>query len=118
MFAPTPVREDGWYVVPGKLLDGRMVDVFTGRPLSWDRPKLIGDHYINRRWRRYLWTVTRADSAAHRKYFAAYLCRQWDRRHEEVLDSLDIILMHEMANPDYTVTAPDKMVLWQGHKCE
>jgi hypothetical protein len=30
MFAPTPVREDGWYVAPGKLLDGRMVDVFTG----------------------------------------------------------------------------------------
>ncbi len=117
MFAPSPVREDGWYVAPGKLLDGRMVDAFTGGPLNWDRPKLIGDHYINRRWRRYLWTVTRADSAGYRKYFAAYLCRQWDRRHDEVLESLDIILMHEMANPDYTVTPPEKMVLWQGHKC-
>ena len=65
MFAPTPVREDGWFVVPGRLVGGRTVDVFRdGAPLSWERPPLVGDSYINRRWRRYLWTVTQGRFAS------------------------------------------------------
>ncbi len=117
MFAPSPVHEDGWYVVPGRLTDGRWVDAFRGGPLTWDRPASVADSYINRRWRRYLWTVTEAKSAAHRKYFAAYICREWDRRHEEVLQGFDVILMMETANSDYTVTPPKRVVLWQDHKC-
>ena len=118
MFAPSPVSEDGWFVVPGQLADGRIVDVFRdGAPVSWDRPESVANSYINRRWRRYLWTVTRSDSAAYRKYFAGYLCREWDRRHAEVLESLDIILMYENSLPDLTVSPPQKMVLWQGQKC-
>jgi hypothetical protein len=118
MFAPSPVREDGWFVVPGKVVGGRMVDVFRGgAPLRWERPKLVADSYINRRWRRFLWNVTRADAPGYRKYFAAYLCREWDRKHEELLESFDIILMREIAQPDYSVTTPDKLVLWQNERC-
>ena len=117
MFAPAPVREDGWYVVPGRLADGRAVDAFRGGPLTWDRPASIADSYINRRWRRYLWIVTEARSAAHRKYFASYVCREWERTHDEVLQGFDVVLMMETANFDYTVTPPKKVVLWEGQKC-
>ena len=117
MFAPTPVSEDGWYVVPGRLVNGRSVDVYRdGAPLSWERPKLISDHYINRRWRIYLWGITRTDRAAYRKYYAAYLCRQWDILHEELLEGFDIILMHEQSKPDYTVTQPKPLMLLEGYK--
>ncbi len=118
MFAPTPVTEGGWFVVPGRLADGRMVDVFrNGAPLSWDRPASVADSYLNRRWRRYLWTVTQVNSAAYRKYFAAYLCRDWDRKHDDVLESLDIVLMHQVATREHTITPVDKMVLMEGYKC-
>ena len=118
MFAPTPVREDGWFVAPGRLADGQIVDVFRdGAPVSWERPPLVADTYINRRWRRFLWTVTRADAPGYRRYYASYLCRQWDSRHDEILESFDLVLMHEEAKPDYTVTPPDRMILLQGYKC-
>ena len=119
MFAPAPVREGGWFVVPGRLADGRIVDVFrNGEPVSWNKPDSVAVTYINRRWRRYLWTVTRTDSAAYRKYFGAYLCREWARSHSEVLQDLDIVLMYEVANLDHTVTPAAKMVLWKDHKCQ
>ena len=28
MFAPAPAKDDGWFVMPGRLVDGRLVDVF------------------------------------------------------------------------------------------
>ena len=118
MFAPTPISEDGWYVVPGRLASGRVVDVYRdGVPLSWERPPRIADHYINRRWRIYLWGITRVDRPAYRKYYAAYLCRQWEERHEQVLESFDIVLMHQKTNADYTVSAPERLILFEGAKC-
>ena len=105
--------------MPGRLADGRIVDVFrNGEPVRWNKPDSVAVTYINRRWRRYLWTVTRTDSAAYRKYFGAYLCREWARSHSEVLQDLDIVLMYEVANLDHTVTPAAKMVLWKDHKCQ
>ena len=31
----------------------------------------------------------------YQKHFAAHLCRNWDRRHDEALESFDIVLMYE-----------------------
>jgi hypothetical protein len=95
-----------------------MVDLYKGgAPLSWERPELISDHYHNRRWRVYLWTITRADRKEYRKYYAGYLCREWERRHDEILDSFDVILMHETSKPDYTVSPVDKMPLIENWRC-
>lgn len=118
MFAPTPISENGWFVVPGRLASGRFVDVYRdGEPLSWARPNRIADHYLNRRWRIYLWGITRVDRPAYRKYYASYLCRQWEARHDEVLEGFDIVLMHEKTNADYTVSPPVRLMLFEGAKC-
>jgi hypothetical protein len=118
MFAPNPVTSSGWIVAPGKLADGRVVDVFRGgAPLDWSRPAHVADTYINRRWRRYLWTITKREAEAYRKYFAGYLCREWDRHHDELLESVDIVFMQERANPDHTITRATQTMLWQGYRC-
>ena len=114
MFAPSPVNEDGWLVVPAKLASGGMVDLFRdGAPLSWDRPASIADTYKNRRGRKYYWAVTSADAPKTREQFARYLCRAWPEQSVEELVSFEIVLMHEVAKPDLTITAPDKMLLWK-----
>src|SRR6185503_12592868 len=39
MFAPFPAKDDGWYVVPGTLRDGKQIDVFRGgKEVSFDKP--------------------------------------------------------------------------------
>lgn len=118
MFAPSPVNEDGWFVIPGKLVGGAEVDLFRdGAPVSWDRPDSIAATYRDRRWRRFYWMVTGKDHTEIRRHYAQYLCREWDQRHDEVLTNFQIVFMYEVANPDLTVSAPQKMVLWE-QKCQ
>ncbi|NEP42847.1 MAG: hypothetical protein F6K35_27925 [Okeania sp. SIO2H7] len=51
MFAPYPSREDGWYVIPGKLKNGKKIDLFkNGQPVIWDKPLLVSSTYPNLRW--------------------------------------------------------------------
>lgn len=117
MFAPNPVSEDGWLVIPGKLAGGGMVDLFReGAPVSWDRPESIAATYKNRRGRKYYWAVTSGDAPEVRKQFARYLCRAWPEQSTETLESFQIFLMHEVSRPDLTVSVPEKMLLHE-HKC-
>jgi predicted DCC family thiol-disulfide oxidoreductase YuxK len=41
MFAPYPQTDNGWYVIPAKLVDGSEIDLFTGESVTWDRPASI-----------------------------------------------------------------------------
>src|SRR6185503_15723487 len=55
MFAPSPTKDDGWYVIPGRLRDGSTVDLFrNGGDVRWDRPASVAASFPNSRWRRYM----------------------------------------------------------------
>jgi hypothetical protein len=60
MFAPKPFTENGWYVFPGKLKNGKEVDLFLGdstigEPIRWGKPEvLVSNLFPNERWRRYV----------------------------------------------------------------
>ncbi|HEV3004582.1 MAG TPA: HTTM domain-containing protein, partial [Pirellulales bacterium] len=46
MFAPRPLRDDGWYVMKGKLRDGSVVNLWEpGEPLPFKKPPLVSDTY-------------------------------------------------------------------------
>ncbi|MFM9996701.1 MAG: HTTM domain-containing protein [Phycisphaerales bacterium] len=52
MFAPDPRDQYGWFVVEGKLADGRRVDCFrAGRPVSWAKPASVSGEFPTMRWR-------------------------------------------------------------------
>jgi hypothetical protein len=38
MFAPSPTRLDGWFVVEATHADGTAIDLLTDRPVTWSRP--------------------------------------------------------------------------------
>lgn len=114
MFAPKPITETGWLVVPGKLAGGGMVDLFRdGAPLNWDRPPSVADTYKNRRGRKFYWAVTSTEWPDARKQYARYLCRTWPEQSAEVLESVQIVLMHSVARPDLSISVPDKMLVWK-----
>ncbi len=41
MFAPSPSRESGWYVIPGQLQDGRRVDLMPVTRDDYERPQAL-----------------------------------------------------------------------------
>jgi predicted DCC family thiol-disulfide oxidoreductase YuxK len=100
MFAPFPARDDGWYVIPGKLRNGATVDLFrAGTPVSFSKPTYGSLEFKNHRW------VKFHENLRSRPFlqpgYARQLCRDWNRRHrrDETLDELEIIYVLEVTQP-------------------
>src|SRR5919107_5981920 len=125
MFAPSPSREDGWYVIPGKLQDGQQVDLmpitrddYSKHGVSYEKPQDISATYKNEHWRKYLENIYSQEHENQRLYFGQYICRQWNGHHigTDSLKTFKIIYMREITLPDYQQSKPEKVDLWN-HKC-
>ena len=118
MFSPGPLTEDGWYVIEGRFADGRVLDLFSGKELTWDKPKDVANTYPNQRWRKYMMNLWLAENSKYRLPYGQYLCRKWNPkgRGPEELTGFDMIYMLEVTNPDGTEQVPEKKVVWN-HWC-
>jgi hypothetical protein len=125
MFAPSPSREDGWYVIPGTLRDGQHTDLmpvtrddYGLHAVSWEKPQDVSGTYENGHWRKYLENIYMQEHAAQRLYLGQYICREWNARHTgaEQLTTFNITYMLEMTLPDYQHSTPQKVDLWE-HSC-
>lgn len=117
MFAPSPLKDDGWYVIPGRLRNGEVVDLFrNGGEVRWGKPDSVAGSYPNTRWRRYMMILPN-----HLEYapsYARYLCRNWNRTHDNgsSLEELEIVFVLERTLPDYRRSEPRKVSLYR-HTC-
>ena len=125
MFAPSPSKEDGWYVIPGKLSDGRQVDLmpitrgdYGMHRVSYEKPRDVPATYANEHWRKYLENLYSSGQSDQRLYFGQYICRQWNGSHAgaDTLKTFKIIYMREMTLPDYRQSKLEKVNLWD-HTC-
>lgn len=121
MFAPYPLKEDGWYVIPGTLRNGDRVSLFQEphrEPPEWDKPDDVSATYANQRWRKYMMNIWLKKYSDQRLYYGRYLCRRWNTRHsgDELLESFEIYFMEEVSQPDHEVPEPRKAHLWS-HNC-
>jgi hypothetical protein len=121
MFAPYPIKEDGWFVMPGKLEDGTPVDVHAFRegPVSWQRPESVATMVPNDRWRSLLLHLWEQDYADFRLPYARYLCRTWNagRAPGRRLASFEIDFMAKLTpKPGSKPPIPERVVLWK-HDC-
>jgi hypothetical protein len=125
MFAPSPFREDGWYVIPGNLRGGQHTDLMSVtrddyglHAVSWEKPQDVSDTYENEHWRKYLENIYMQKHADQRLYLGQYICREWNARHagSEQLRTFQITYMLETTLPNYQQSTPQKVVLWK-HSC-
>lgn len=125
MFAPSPTKQDGWYVIPGTLRNGRQTDLmsithgdFDLHEVSWEKPQDVNDIYKNERWRKYMENLWEKQHADQRLYFGKYICREWNARHtgaEQLID-FQIIYMLEETLPNLQESKPQRAVTWN-HTC-
>jgi hypothetical protein len=125
MFSPNPLKEDGWYVIPGTLQGDREVDLsgvlrddFGIREVSWEKPHYVRATYKNEHWRKYLEVIRTPQHVDQHLYLGRYICREWNMRHSasEQLTDFEIVYMVEMTLPDYEYSTPEPRVLWE-HNC-
>lgn len=133
MFAPSPPKHDGWWVVPGELEDGKLVDVlpvihndYGLHEVSYQKPEDIGSTVKN--WQKYLNYMTikeftdtpkrRDDQREKRESFSGYLCQEWNEHHagEESLESLSIVYMSESTPPPGQTPEIEREMLHE-HSC-
>lgn len=120
MFAPTPLLEDGWYVIPGTLRDGSEVDIFSNRsPVSYEKPKWVAYTYKNQRWQKYMMNLWNKDFEQFRLGYGQYLCRTWNtsQKYSKQLMTFNIIFMTEKTpRPGEPIPQATPTTLWQ-HQC-
>ncbi len=110
MFSPNVPREDGWYVIPGVLKDGRVVNLWwTGPELSWEKPKLISAYHRSHRWNAYEMRLTESlyespQFSHFRRRYAEWHCHRWNATHsgDDELVSLDVWFIDERTRDDLT----------------
>jgi hypothetical protein len=119
MFAPYPLRDDGWFVHAGELMDGREVDMLSKKfAISWKKPELISSTYENQRWRKYMMNLRKEENKKHRLYYGRYLCRNWNSQHTgpDRLKRFKVYYLRERTLPDFKRSSPQKILLWS-HRC-
>jgi len=119
MFAPFPFKDNGWYVLPGKLVDGSEVDVIRPRkPLSYDKPWSIAWDMPDMRWQVYYNRLYDERFAKNRNLFSRYLCREWNRSAApgKRLVSFDIVYMLRRNLPLGETPHLERVVKWK-HEC-
>ncbi len=133
MFTQFP--DTGYFAVPGRLVDGRSVDLFAARgrlpsiedalasaATMEERPAHVADQFRNVHWLALFYTMTIApDEEGPFNSYARYLCREWnrDRSGGEALDSFEILFFRrpiEETPRDHLPSDYERAVLWR-HRC-
>lgn len=118
MFAPQPMTDDGWFVLPAVLRDGTELDLITREPVSWDKPELASDLHWSDRWQKYMRNLWERDKAWNRVHFGRYLCRDWNSTAPEArkLETFDVYFMLEVTAPPGETATIEEVLLWE-HTC-
>lgn len=117
MFTPFPFNWDGWFLISGKTLSGRTVNLTPGaKPedaISEERPADIWRMYKNERQRKYMMSLANDSSVSLRPYYVRALALDWARKHPgEDLVELDIVFFQELTQADGSSTPPQKVPIW------
>ena len=122
MFSPKPTRNDGRHVIQGNFTDqdgqeiSRDIWFNRGEPVDFTKPEHVRDIYPYRRWRKFLFTVTKKSSPNQRKAFIDYLCYTWttwsERDHwRGELTSVDLFVMKERSKLYYEIPEPEQEIV-------
>jgi hypothetical protein len=115
MFAPQPLRIDGWFVVRGETAEGTPVDVLHGRvgEPDWGRPKYLAREYPTYRWERFMIPLSMDSGAKYRPHYAHYLCRTWnlDKGPREEIRELKIYFNREVILRDYLPRKTERILI-------
>jgi hypothetical protein len=109
MFAPTVMKDDGWYIMEGITKDAVKIDINrNGTKTDYTKPTSILALIKDDRWRKYQENYSFSYNAFIRPFYCNYLLSEWNKNHtDKEITSLKIIYMKEISvlpNQKQTIT--------------
>lgn len=82
MFAPYPLRNDGWFVIRGKFQNGDEKDLLSGQDPDpqYRKPPLVSAMYSSSEWRKWYLNLYDRQSRKALVPFSRYLCKKFSRK--------------------------------------
>lgn len=82
LFAPSPMRDDGWLTIEGTLFNEKKIDIWNnGGPISNEKPKNVYKNTKGTMWNKYILNLWNTENFDERLYFGRYICRLWNDAH-------------------------------------
>lgn len=119
MFAPHPQRSDGWWVMEGKLKNGKSWDALNNKEVTFDRPESFFATYSSDDWMKFMDNLQATRDEGYLRLLGKHLCRKWNSKHSggEILETFRLHFMQEWTNGPQEEKAPiNKLTLWN-HSC-
>lgn len=114
MFAPYPLKDDGWYVVIGEFRDGSRVDLFQEKnEVSWEKPEYVAITYKNQRWRKLMMNLWSRNYSRYREPYLDYLCDDATISGKSSLDRISMYFVLERTLPNYKKSEEKPILLEQ-----
>ncbi len=121
MFAPYPLKDDGWFVIAGRLHDGTETELLRGGPVRWEKPEGIAQSYHGQRWSKYMRNLWMKKYKSMRLYYGRYLCRTHNahksRSDSDSLESFEMFYMRELTPPPGSPDPPAEPISIAKHRC-
>lgn len=99
LFAPHPLKEDGWFIVEATRQDGSRLDLLSGAsPPVYSKPVLPSAQFKNQRWRRHFQNLWQRYNPMHVPLYLRWAGREWNRKHPDQppIRSLQLVFMREI----------------------
>lgn len=108
MFAPSVLKNDGWYLLEGITPNGDTTDLLTqGEKPNRVKPASVVATYKNDRWRKFGEFYANDAYRNIRPYYCRYVLNRWNKEHpEKKIRQVSIVFMHEPTLPDYLPVTP------------
>jgi len=119
MFAPYPMKDDGWFHIPGKRRNGEKLDLFTGEPHTLEKPEQASLLYRTQRWRKYMRNFWDRKYTDVRLYYGKWLCYEYNTGTpvREQITNFEIRFFKERTPaPGEPLPEPVDVLLWN-HRC-
>jgi hypothetical protein len=82
MYAPSPLRDDGWWRADATLADGTTLDLITGRRPVLAKPADVPGHYGSSRWNKFMRSMWSEEAKERQTAYADWRCRTWNQSDE------------------------------------
>ena len=114
LFAPKPMEDDGWYVMPATFANGEKLDIHSGKPIAWSKPNDVYLTYRSMRWSKYLIDLWVPDQDDNLRQYSQFLCDRWNSQLDDrkKLMFFDIFFMLEPTLPDFKKPEVERLHLW------